>query len=270
MVHKRILFIFSILFVLGSAATNSACSARPSDAATETGRITNFTVCALPSTQGEGSFQGKWSALPIPVVIDRDFYLANTGEQANQIRAAVNSWNAWSILKGLTAFSISNDGSGLGAGAAIPITDDCNQATITNARTDVVGIWKIQAGGDGRNSRTVNGETCQLLETGVQGKTDWTIVNGEITGASIILNYDGFNSPGEASLDTQSLALHELGHVLGLLHSCNPGQGDTTTSISCGSAPDRFLEAVMFPFLQIGQLRRTLLQNDYSRINCLY
>ncbi len=261
---------FGFVAILLITQFTAACSARPSDSATETGRITNFTVCALPSTQGEGSFQGKWAALPIPTVIDRDFYLANQGEQATEIKAAITSWNNWAVLKGLTAFSLQNDGSGLGAGAGIPITDDCNQATITNARTDVVGIWKIQAGGDGRNTRDVNGSTCQLLETGVQGKTDWTIVNGTITGASILLNFDGFNSPGESSLDTQSLALHELGHVLGLLHSCNPGEGDTTTSIPCTEAPNRFLEAVMFPFLQISQIRRTILQNDYSRINCLY
>ncbi len=218
--------------IISLATTAIACSTRAPSSSTEFGRVTNFTVCSLPNDQGEGSFQGRWATLPVPIVIDRDFYLANTGEQANQIRAAVVEWNTWAQIKGLTAFDIQNNGSSLGAGDAIPVTNDCNQATITNARTDVVGIWKVQAGGDGRNTRTVNGNNCQLLETGVQGKTDWLISNGTIIGASILLNFDGFNSSGTASLDTQSLALHELGHVLGLLHSCNPGSDASPADIS--------------------------------------
>jgi hypothetical protein len=75
-------------------------------------------------------------------------------------------------------------------------------------------------------------------------------------------------------VDVESLLLHELGHVLGMLHSCN---GSTDGSIDGTSAPacqsglnSQYLEAVMFPFLEIGQLRRKLQQNDYNRINCLY
>jgi hypothetical protein len=167
-------------------------------------------------------------------------------------------------------FQIINDGTGLGAGAGIPVTTDCSQATISNARTDVVGIWKIQAGGDGRNTRTVNGSSCKLLSTGIQGQTDWTLSAGRIVGASILINYDEFNNTSANSLDLQSLVLHELGHVLGLLHSCKSGATDSTSSVDCALAPDRYNEAVMFPFLRFNQIRRSLRQNDYSRINCIY
>lgn len=258
---------------LGFVALCCGCSARPPESTQESGRVTNYTVCALPADQGAGSLQGKWASLPIPVVIDRDFYTTDQGAQAVAIRNAINIWNdSWARLRGFQAFTISNDGSGLGAGAGIPVTQDCSQATITNARTDVVGIWKIQAGGDGKNSRVVNGTACKLLETGIQGKTDWTMATTgtQIAGASILLNYDEFNNTAANTLDLHSLVLHELGHVLGLLHSCSPGPDDSTTAVECGLAPERYFEAVMFPYLRANQIRRALRQNDLNRVNCLY
>lgn len=226
----------------------------------------------MPTDQGNGSLQGHWPALPINVVIDRDFYLSGQGAEADQIKAAINTWNNnWAALKGMVAFNLINDGSGLNAGAGIPVTTDCAQATITAARFDAVGIWKIQAGGDGANTRTqADGTQCKLLDTGIQGKTDWVVSGGNVTGASILLNFDQYNNNSNNLLDVQSLTLHELGHVLGLLHSCNPGPGDITTAPSCDIAPQKYTLAVMFPYLQLQQLRRALTQNDYSRVNCLY
>ena len=248
------------------------CSVKPPASSTQPGRVTNYTVCALPQDQGSGSYQGRWQTLPIPVAIDQDFYLADQGGQAAQIRLAIQTWNEWARLRGKVAFTIVNDGTGLGAGAPIPVTTDCSRKTITDARPDVMGIWKIQAGGDGRNERTENNTPCKLLDTGIQGFTDWTVnaTTGIISGASILLNFDEFNTSSGNTVDVQSLVLHELGHVLGLLHSCNPGNGDTTTAVACGQAPFRYLEAVMYFQLGLNEIRRQLRQNDYSRINCIY
>ena len=248
----------------------TACNLQPPPASTAPGRITSLTVCSIPPEQDDGTFQGRFEELPIALIIDRNFYATNQGGQAGAIKAAIETWNVWSRLKGFDVFSINNDGDGVTAGGDIPETDTCEQAEITGSQSTGIGIWKIEAGGSGRNQREPDGKPCKLLPAGIQGKTNWVVTDGIITNVSVIINHDEFNSPGRTTLDLESLVLHELGHVLGLLHSCDPGDGDDTTAISCDEAPIRLTEAVMFPFLLSGQIRRTLQQNDYGRINCLY
>lgn len=277
--------IYSASFLaLAALAFVAGCSARPS-AARQAGRITNYTLCQLDPAQGTGSFQGSWASLPIPLVLDRDFYLTDEGEAVNPLRNAAETWNAWARLRGTQAFRITSDGSGMSAGRDIPEITSCVQAAYSSAVTDVVGIWKIGTHGFHRNQRescgrdAVTGKLNRILYydevsgAGVQGQTDWIMQSGRITGASILLNFEGYNAPGRQRIDVESLLLHELGHVIGLLHSCNGSSGDAidgTSSPPCGSAPDAFVDSVMFPYLQVGQERRDLKQNDYNRINCIY
>ncbi|WP_146014223.1 M12 family metallo-peptidase, partial [Pseudomonas sp. GW456-11-11-14-TSB2] len=83
--------------------------------------------------------------------------------------------------------------------------------------------------------------------TNIQGSTDWIVTGGKITAASVLLNFANWNSPGTAKIDVQSLLLHELGHVFGLLHSCSGSVTDQTTSPSCAIAETSYLMAVMYP-----------------------
>ncbi|CAN0599062.1 unnamed protein product, partial [Laminaria digitata] len=88
--------------------------------------------------------------------------------------------------------------------------------------------------------------------------------SAEVLDADVLLNAQGFRLGDGAggTFDTQSVVLHELGHVLGLAHSCGlPGR----TYASCFSVPDEppghrleILEAVMAPTLSPGTLRRGL------------
>lgn len=270
------------LFIPATALLFSSCSVRVSNAA-NAGRVTNFLNCALPKDQGKGSLHGQWASLPIPVVFDRDFYVADNGEVVPSLRSALATWNGWASLRGMQAFSLKNDGSGLSAGRDIPELTDCAQASYSSSVADMVGVWKINGAGFHRNQRpscgvNPDGTPGKILPFAVQGQTDWIIQGGRIVGASILLNFEDYNSPGKQRIDVESLLLHEMGHVLGLLHSCNGSGGggiDSTTSPACftgGSltAPTQYTSAVMFPFLEVAQERRQLKQNDYSRINCLY
>lgn len=265
-----------IQYLLLSASVAACSSASKLDLSSK-GLVTNYLECSLPKDQGPGSLLGKWSTRPIPLVFDQDFYISNSGAALPSLRKAVATWNAWSSLKGFQAFTIINDVSGISGGAHIPrdlgTLASCSQAAYTSSYTSAVGVWKIQSSGDGINTRASCGSQLKLLSDGTEGTTDWIFANGQITGASILLNFDNFNTPGKVNLDLESLLLHELGHVLGLLHSCNGSGGadtDATSAINCSLAPVSYLGAVMFPALFIGQVRRALTQNDYGRINCLY
>jgi hypothetical protein len=268
---KQLIPLFFMLFFM------AGCYGRPSNAL-NAGRTVNFTSCALPKDQGVGSLHGKWTALPVPIVFDRDFYVADNGEIMPALRGALQSWNRWAELRGMQAFSIKNDGSGASAGREIPDLTDCAQASYSSSVTDMVGIWKINSFGTHRNQRPScgtlpNGDPGRILPYAVQGQTDWIIQSGRIIGASILLNFEDYNTIGKQRVDVESLLLHELGHVLGLLHSCNGSSGDSTdstTSPPCANANPLYTSAVMFPFLQLRQERRSLKQNDYNRINCLY
>jgi len=262
----------NVLFGVLAAMHFSGCTASPSESV-GAGRIVNFTNCQLPGDQGRGSFQGTWDNPPVPIVFDKDFYVTDEGETIPSLKGAVETWNRWSRLKGRQVLNIIEDGSGQNGGRDIPELTDCVQASYTSSTRDAVGIWKIGTNGPRKNARTSCLNQEKILPDGVQGQTDWTVQGGKITGASILLNFEGFNAPGKQLIDVESLLLHELGHVLGLLHSCNGSGGgaiDGTSAPVCGLAPQGYIDAVMFPFLQVAQERRDLKQNDYDRVNCLY
>jgi hypothetical protein len=80
------------------------------------------------------------------------------------------------------------------------------------------------------------------------------------------VNFANYFVNGAPQPDLQSLVVHELGHMLGLDHSC--------TGSACASAPEAYRTAVMYPSLGFdgmnGRIRRDLGTNDQQRANCLY
>jgi hypothetical protein len=210
-------------------------------------------------------------------VFDKEFYEQDRGRNARALKRAVKTWNRWAKAKGKVAFVVADKG------MEIPELGDCSQASYTGALTNSVGVWKISGHGWHSNRRAscgtnADGSPGKLLSYGVPAQVDWRMDGRRILGASVLLNFEDYNAPGKQEIDVESLMLHQLGHVLGLLHSCNGSHSDhidSTTAPLCVAdgkltAPQEYVDAVMFPWLGMDQTKRDLGANDFHRVNCLY
>jgi len=72
----------------------------------------------------------------------------------------------------------------------------------------------------------------------------------------------------------ESIVLHELGHAIGLDHSCISGSAGTANYVGCETVKadlgtyQAYKDAVMYPILQIGQHKLDLMENDKVRASC--
>lgn len=68
----------------------------------------------------------------------------------------------------------------------------------------------------------------------------------------------------------ESVVLHELGHAIGLDHSCDAANAGVSGFAGCGMAgtDPSYKEAVMYPYVNPSELREDLRRNDEERAIC--
>lgn len=91
----------------------------------------------------------------------------------------------------------------------------------------------------------------------------------------IDINYQNFFSSGRRQPDLQTIVLHELGHMLGLNHTCNSTASTGVPSCSDSQINPLYVRALMYPNFTFdragaGEQKRSLNENDQGRANCLY
>lgn len=91
----------------------------------------------------------------------------------------------------------------------------------------------------------------------------------------IDLNYQNFFTTGKRQPDLQTIVLHEMGHMLGLNHSCSGNASNGIPSCTDPKINPNYISAIMYPTFTFdrsgqGQTKRVLNENDQGRANCLY
>jgi hypothetical protein len=219
-------------------------------------------TCILPDDQ-TGTLWGRWKVTPVPIA-----FKANTfsSDEITLITTAADTWNQFfADSMGFPPISYQDANGGVRTSSASKPSSPCSQTILAGDHfSGSLVIYK-----DGTWPHTDMPNAIALTTICRNGAT--TTLPSFFMGI-MELNYQTFFVDGKKQPDMQSIILHELGHVVGLNHSC---EANKTGFPACGSADPAYVAAVMGPIFSFddygyGEVKRTLTDNDMGRANCLY
>ncbi len=173
-----------------------------------------------------------------------------TSSDVGHLQTAINAWNAApGSAVSLVYSGISTKSSGL------DVADGVTQVLFNDPNNELLGVFDCLIGGIGAygkwraySSRSFNGETYGIISEG-----DIVVQDG----ISCLFS-------GDRSINSAELLAHEIGHILGLKHSCGEGLLSFCTA---GTAEN---EALMRPTLHADGRGASLGTDDIAGIAKLY
>jgi hypothetical protein len=242
-VEKTVALTAALLWVLGCAPQTSSVS----------------NTCVVNPDQAS-LFMGHWSTHPIPLAVEANDFSAS---EVTAIKAAINTWNNFfKASKGFELY-LSDSTNVLGTtsagGTRVSQGTVCSTPLVgANGFTNKIMLYKTTSGWSYGSSVMALTSTCPIITAGSTYR--------KFIAAVMEVNFQNYFNAGQPIPDLQSIVTHELGHMLGLNHSC--------TGSACSKAPADYVSAMMYPSLGFdgtaGRLKRILNTNDEERANCLY
>lgn len=216
--------------------------------------------CVLEADQA-ASIKGHWSNRPVPIGVVANGF---SGTENIIIGQAVDVWNNFfESSRGYSIFEKNGTPIQQISGGSNFTASSVGMSPIVSGTsfTGTVMIHKRTSwsGGPYSSSAIALSSVSAVPVSGTQYKV---IIN-----AVMEVNYKDYFASGKPNPDFRTIILHELGHIIGLDHSCG-----AAGIIQCSSStPQEYLQAVMFPAPTAGNgVRHALQVNDKYRANCAY
>jgi hypothetical protein len=234
----------------------------------------SVTQCSMGRDQTK-TYLGKWEVTPVQVALG-----AVVGSTQNEIvaqdkaiiKAASEIWNRFSKISfGFPIIDYQDAATGevrvSNADVDRAICDHLLIGSGGKAFAEPVMIWK-------RSSWPYSSSIIALTTSCPQSGTSTFKMS------IIELNVQHYFASGKPQPDATSIVVHEMGHMLGLGHSCefsSKSQEALDGVPDCGSRyiPKFYKTAVMYPEFSVsqdgpGEVRSKLNANDMGRTNCIY
>jgi hypothetical protein len=223
--------------------------------------------CNIPADQS-GTISGKWAVTPVPIAFFQGHF--DTAEITEMTKAA-DSWNKFfTASKSFNTLdyggTVDNARVSSAANSAQTGSLCANGLVQGNQFSGNVVIYKLARWPASYAQNAIALTSFCTLPSKPYSRMYMAVME---------INYQNFFIQGAKLPDLQSIFLHELGHLMGLNHSCEAASKNGVPNCNDPGLNPDYSAASMFPVFTfdqagLGQQKRDLESNDQSRANCLY